>query len=283
MRILVVEGNAPEDTAAMRRYIGGSYGEQYAGVLRKLCPDVEIGYADPAAPGWSGLGLGVELGAYQGVVWTGSALNMNRGHPAIAPQISFMREVLSSGRSVFGSCWGLQVACVAAGGSVRANPRGREMGLARGVRLESAAMEHPMYVGKSRCFDTLCCHEDEVERMPEGGIVLATNAMSEVQAAQIVHGPGVCWGVQYHPEFDFALLGHIFRRIGERLVREGFFADQEELEQTARDYGSLHCNPTDKRLIWRYGVAKEVLDSHQRLCELRNWLGNLVPDGRWVQ
>ena len=53
-------------------------------------------------------------------------------------QVELARAVYKSGTPFFGSCWGLQVATVAAGGSVRQNPRGREVGIARDLTLTSA-------------------------------------------------------------------------------------------------------------------------------------------------
>ena len=44
---------------------------------------------------------------------------------------------------MFGSCWGLQVITAAAGGSVRKNPKGREIGFGRGIRLTEAGRKHP--------------------------------------------------------------------------------------------------------------------------------------------
>src|SRR6266403_1796200 len=53
----------------------------------------------------------------------------------------------------FGSCWAAQMAVVAAGGMVRANPRGREMGIARKIALTPEGRGHPLYAGKGAVFD----------------------------------------------------------------------------------------------------------------------------------
>ena len=42
----------------------------------------------------------------------------------IEPQIELARAVLKSKTPLFGSCWGLQVVTVAAGGTVRRQPEG---------------------------------------------------------------------------------------------------------------------------------------------------------------
>ena len=86
---------------------------------------------------------------------------------------------------LFGSCWGLQVVTVAAGGTVRANPKGREIGIGRRIALTPAGREHPMYAGKASVFDAVTVHLDEVETLAPGTTVLAANAQSDVQAAEI--------------------------------------------------------------------------------------------------
>ena len=56
--------------------------------------------------------------------------------------------------------------------------------------------------------------------------MLATNAMSEVQSVEVRTNGSVAWGVQYHPEYPLRELAAIVRRIGTRLIGEGFFADE---------------------------------------------------------
>ena len=73
---------------------------------------------------------GMSVGDFDGVVITGSPLNVYNDEPAVTRQIELAREVLGSGVPTWGSCWGLQLATVALGGVVRLNPRGREIGIA---------------------------------------------------------------------------------------------------------------------------------------------------------
>ena len=64
--------------------------------------------------------------------------------------------------------WGLQVVVTAAGGSVRKNPKGREIGFGRGIRLTEAGRKHPMYIGKLDVFNAPTVHLDEVDMLPPG-------------------------------------------------------------------------------------------------------------------
>ena len=192
--------------------------------------------------------------------------------PQVTRQIELARAVLEAGTPVFGSCWGLQVLTVAAGGVVRKNPKGREIGFGRRIKLTEPGRKHPMYVGKPEVFNAPTVHLDEVETIAPGTTVLATNEVSDVQSAEIRVNGAVAWGVQYHPEYPLREIAAIVRRIGLRLIDEGFFLDTEEIATFADDLVTLDRNPAEKRLSWRYGISKNVLDKKLRTGEVANWL-----------
>src|SRR5262249_52373142 len=151
----------------------------------------------------------------------------------VTRQIELARAVLDAGTPIFGSCWGLQVLTVAAGGSVRKNPKGREIGFGRRITLTEPGRQHPMYIGKQHVFNAPTVHLDEVETTAPGTTVLATNEVSDVQSAEIRMNGSVAWGVQYHPEYPLHEIATIVRRIGPRLIDEGFFRDNAEIADFA--------------------------------------------------
>src|SRR5262245_41069967 len=130
-RLLVCEGNTAELRTKQVEAGGVAMSDGYADLLRKLSPGAVVDICYPADPG-ANLPLGGVEG-YDGVAITGSALNVYDGGPAIEPQIELARAVLKARTPLFGSCWGLQVVTVAAGGTVRANPKGREIGIGRSI------------------------------------------------------------------------------------------------------------------------------------------------------
>jgi len=115
-------------------------------------------------------------------------------------------------------------------------------------------------------------HLDEVEALPPGAVVLATNAVSDVQSAEIHYNGTVAWGVQYHPEYPLREIAAIVRRIGSRLIEEGFFLDENDIKAFAGELDALDQNPADKRLAWRHGISKNVLDTRLRVSEVANWI-----------
>jgi GMP synthase (glutamine-hydrolysing) len=216
------------------------------------------------------------LEGYDGVAITGSALHVYEGGAQVVRQVELVRTVLGTGTPVFGSCWGLQLLTTAAGGSVRRNPKGREVGFGRAIRLTAAGREHPMYAGKSDSFDAVTVHLDEVETLAPNTTVLALNAMAGVQAAEIRCNSTTAWGVQYHPEYSLQELSAIVRRTGMRLVEEGFFAAENELLHYADELMALHRQPSNKPLAWRHGVDGAVLERSLRVKEVANWIDRMV-------
>jgi GMP synthase (glutamine-hydrolysing) len=277
-RLLVCEGNTAELRAKQVAAGGQIMSDGYADLLRELLPGAVVDICYPADPG-TNLPIG-GLEGYDGVAITGSALNVYDGGPEVTGQIELAREVLKAKTPLFGSCWGLQVVTVAAGGTVRPNPKGREIGIGRRIALTQAGRTHPMYRGKGSVFNAVTVHLDEVEILAPGTTVLAANAQSDVQAAEIVVDGAVAWGTQYHPEFSLGDMAAIVRRYGSRLMREGFFADAAARDHYVADLETLDRNPDDKPLAWRYGMDETVLDRRVRSTEIANWIAHQVLPGR---
>ena len=270
-RLLVIEGNSPESLAEHEAVGGVPAHQGYSNLLRELMPGAVVDTCHPGDPGAT-LPDGESLGGYDGIAITGSSLHIYNNGPAVTRQIDLVRAALATGTPIFGSCWGLQVLTAAAGGSVRKNPQGREIGFGRRIRLTDAGRKHPMYAGKLDVFNAPTVHLDEVEALAPGTTVLATNAVSDVQSAEIRTNGSVAWAVQYHPEYPLREVAAIVRRIGTRLIEEGFFADESDIKTFARDLDTLDCDPACKRLAWRHGVSKNVLDKKLRVSEVANWV-----------
>jgi GMP synthase (glutamine-hydrolysing) len=137
-----------------------------------------------------------------------------------------------------------------------------------------------MYVGKAEVFNAPTVHLDEVETIAPGTTVLASNEVSAVQSAEIRMNGSVAWGVQYHPEYPLREIAAIVRRVGPRLIDEGFFLDTAEIATFADDLMMLDRNPAEKRLSWRYGISRNVLDTTLRTGEVANWLEYQVKPNR---
>ena len=276
-RILVIDGNVAETRAKLVKAVGYDSGTGYARVLHRIDPSLQIDVV--TADDGDELPTGVGLEDYDGVTMTGSALNVYDGGAPVIRQIELAKAVFASGVPFFGSCWGLQVAVTAAGGEVRANPRGREFGFARRILLTDAGREHRLFAGKPLAFEAPTVHRDEIASVPIGAVILAVNDFG-VQAATFTYGRGTFWGVQYHPEYDYLDIAAAAERYGETMVTEGVFRGASALAAFAAELRALQVNPKDAPLLWKHGLGPAMRIDELRLLEIRNWLEANIPASR---
>ena len=276
VNLLVVEGYtrfSREDLVEGGMMIAS---ELYEQMLRRIAPNANVDIVTPADADtdWS---KGFELDKYDGVTMTGSNLSvLDPDNPSVRSQIDLQREVFKRGIPSFGSCWALQVGTVAAGGEVRQNPKGREMGFARKIKLTDSGMNHAMYRGKAAVFDSFASHDDEIVVPPSNAKILSGNAISDVQAMEIVSQKGTMWSVQYHPEYETKDMAALIRCREERLIRLGFFSDSDDLREYADRLDKLYAEPDSKDAAWLLGIDSDILDPDIRQLEIRNWLEFLV-------
>ena len=275
-RILVIDGNVAAIRARLVSALGYDSGTGYARAMKRIDSSLRIDIV--AAADGAALPIGVGLESYDGVTMTGSALNIYDGGAPVTRQIELAKAVFAAGVPFFGSCWGLQVAVTAAGGEVRANPRGREFGFARRILLTDAGREHAMYAGKPIVFEAPTVHRDEIATLPTHAAMLAVNDFG-VQAASFTHGRGTFWGVQYHPEYDYVDIAAVAERYGESLVTEGMFRDQPAIATFASELRILQANPSDTSLLWKHGLGPAMRSEALRILEIRSWLETKVLPG----
>jgi len=274
-RFLIAESESPEARDRRRQSVGRSSGETYADTLRALHPGAETELARPAEDG-APVFAPEALQAYDAVFLSGSPLHVYDDAPEVRRQFAFMRAVFASGTPSFGSCAGLQVAVAAAGGTVRKKQGAHEAGFARRITATDAGRSHPLLDGRDTAWDAGAIHSDEVERLPDGAVLLAANPATLVQAAEVRCGPGVFWGVQYHPELPLDEIAAALRRQADGLVEQGLALEPEDVEGVAALIEQLGQNPARQDLAWRLGVNAQVADPAQRTLELRNFIRHLV-------
>lgn len=270
-RILMLEGNtlATQKKAAALGVRSAS--EVYGEAVAAHFPDLPIDVLNGADRDQH-LPAGAQLSDYAGLVISGSGLHAYDETFEVRNQIEVVRAYAETGGPILGSCWGLQIAVMAAGGSVALSPNGREIGIARKIVLNEAGRAHTFFKGKRAVFDAPCIHYDEVSGMPEGAVLLASNDHSAVQAAIVPVGASEVWAVQYHPEFDMAQLSMLMTLYGKAMISEGFFNTEEERAAHAALYDRLTTHADDASAAWRLGVDGDVLDDRHRRAEIINWV-----------
>jgi len=247
----------------------------YAEMLKRYLPEAEYSVWLPSDHPAPPDGLGPEN--YAGILWTGCNLTIYHLDDArVTRQIEFARKSYEVGAPGFGTCWGIQMAAVGAGGEVRANPRGREMGIARKIRLTAEALHHPMLEGKPPVYNGFTSHLDEVTQLPPGGVLLASNDFTRVQAIEVKHKKGTFWALAYHPEYDLHEVARLIMARAPKLLAEGFFQSHEDLVEYIEKLETLHQNPNRQDLRWQLDIDDDVLSGQVRQVEFRNWINKLV-------
>ncbi len=274
-RLLLMEGNPAHMRARAHELEVRTSSEVYAAAIAAHYPQFTLDVVNAADPDGTIPG-GNSFSSYDGLVITGSALHAYDSEFAVTNQIAMLAAAGETGMPIFGSCWGLQIAVVAAGGEVAFNPKGREVGLARKIVPNAAGRGHPMFDGKGEVFDALCIHYDEVARLPEAATLLASNAHSLVQAAIVPVGKSEVWAVQYHPEFDLLQLVQLYTLYADDMIAQGFFADHAAREDYIAKLTALIANPAEAGLAWQLGIDAQITDDRVRRAEILNWIEQQV-------
>jgi len=188
-RILIVDSNGP----GMPALAPG-----FAAVLQALSPQITCSFCAPY------LGQALPEGAFDGVVFTGSAVSWGVDAPEGEVLREIWRQVTCWKVPIWGSCNGMQLAAFMLGGQCAASPHGDELGMAEAISLTDIGRGHPMMQGRASQFRAPTVHCDEVQHLPSGACLLARNAHSEVQAFAYETADISFWGTQYHPEFSRA-------------------------------------------------------------------------------
>jgi len=219
----------------------------------------------------------ISLQKYDGILWPGCNLTVYHDFDErVTKMVNLAKRGYEVGIPQFGSCWAAQIAVYAAGGEVKTNPKGREMGVARKIYLTDEGKNHPMFDGKPFVFDHLISHDDEITKLPPGTIRLAGNDFTHVQAVSVEHKKGVFWATQYHPEYNLHDIARLIVAREEKLTREGYFQNHEDVANFVERLEIIYKNPTRKDLRWQHNIDYDVLTDSIRECEFVNWLNKQV-------
>ena len=251
-KILIIESNTPEMNA-----VGGIACGGFLRTILGLRPTIEVHVASP-------YGGKLRRGVFDdvdGVIFSGSGVAWSTDAPEAAGLRKAMEAAFSAERPVWGSCNGLQLAAVVLGGKVGESPKGHEVGLALDLAMTEAGGAHPMMAGRDASFAVPCVHRDEVQELPEGAVLLASNDHSPVQA-MVYEKDGVdFWGTQYHPELSASEVGTYLNR--------GIFEGHRHMQ---RDLLSADFDP---QAAARLGAPEGALTLDTRARELLNWLDHV--------
>ena len=254
-KILIVEGNLREENESFSKVGIQTHTQSLKDSLAYYTNDLEFDVVNPSSD--ENIQTIIEkLSTYDGLIWGGSSLNIYNDTPEIRRQIEFMRECQKNVKKILAICWGMQVAVTAAGGQVK-KANDSNIGIANEVKINEKGLAHPLYKGKDKIFNTPAFNFDEVVKIPENGICLASNKINNVQSLYFEVNDTKIWGLQYHPEITY-----------EKMISLIEFR-KDKLVETRKVFNSL--DEIDNHISF---IKNEISVSNKdkTMIELRNWL-----------
>ncbi len=258
-KILIVEGNLKEENQSFTEGGIKTHTESLKDSISYFTNDLEIDVVNPSSDkNISEVAKGLEK--FDGMIWGGSSLNIYNDTLEIRRQIEFMRSCQNKIKKILAICWGLQVAATVAGGQVKRCMTGSHRGIAHDIEINSNGLQHPIYKNKNETFNTPAFNFDEVVKLPENSILLASNPINKVMGVNFKSGVSDIWGIQYHPEITYDKMINLIHFRKDRLLNNKAFVDEQEINNHVAM------------------IAEENKKSNKdlRMRELENWLNYLL-------
>ncbi|MGC9336173.1 MAG: type 1 glutamine amidotransferase, partial [Anaerolineae bacterium] len=174
-----------------------------------------------------------DLRAYDSVIFAGGEHRPDEfEEPFFLAERERILEAIEARVPILGICLGHQLLAHWLGGKVRT---GRwEVGWLP-VTLNQAGEADPLFAGLGPAFHAFLWHGDEIARLPEGAVLLASSGRCQVQAYRLADLP--VWGVQFNPQYDPVIAEDVIRA-AETLPKYGY--DLDEMVATGyREYNDL--------------------------------------------
>ena len=257
-KILIVEGNLKEENTNFTEAGIQTHTQSLQESLDYLTKELVLDVVNPSSDENIQL-YNNKLHTYDGLIWGGSSLNIYNDTPEIRKQIEFMKNCQNKVKNILAICWGMQVAVTAAGGQVKKanNPH---IGIAKEIILNKNGLNHNLYKDKDSQFNSPAFNFDEVVKIPENSICLASNKVNKVQSLYFEINQTKIWGLQYHPEITYEKMISLINFRKKRLIEtRKVFKNENDIEN--------HVSFIENEIL--------TSDKEKRMLELKNWLKSI--------
>ena len=256
--ILIVEGNLREENENFSKVGIQTHTESLKDSLNYFTDELKFDVVNPSSDQNIQF-ISDKLRNYDGLIWGGSSLNIYNDTPEIRKQIEFMKDCQKKVKKILAICWGMQVAVTAAGGQVK-KANNSHIGIANEIQVNEKGINHPLYKNKDKKFNSPAFNFDEVVRLPDKAVCLASNRINKIQSLYFEINKTKVWGLQYHPEITYEKMISLIQFRKDRLIENRkVFKDEEEVNK--------HISTIKKEIA--------VASKDKRMVELKNWLGQL--------
>ena len=256
--ILIVEGNLREENENFSKVGIQTHTESLKDSLNYFTDELKFDVVNPSSDQNIQF-ISDKLQNYDGLIWGGSSLNIYNDTPEIRKQIEFMKDCQKKVKKILAICWGMQVAVTAAGGQVK-KANNSHIGIANEIQVNEKGINHPLYKNKYKKFNSPAFNFDEVVRLPDKAVCLASNRINKIQSLYFEINKTKVWGLQYHPEITYEKMISLIQFRKDRLIENRkVFKDEEEVNK--------HISTIKKEIA--------VASKDKRMVELKNWIGQL--------
>ena len=191
----------------------GEYPDMFEAVFRKCEAEISFQTFDTQLNEYP-----ADLDAFDAYLITGSKSSVYDKEPWIEILMEFVRELNEQQKKLIGICFGHQLVAQALGGRVEKSPKGWGVGVHTHIFNEIPEWHD----GKTREFNILVSHQDQVIQNADGAKVLAGSDFCENAVCQLDNHVLTFQG---HPEFvkDYSrkIIGFRKEMIGEKVSRAG--------------------------------------------------------------
>ena len=258
-KILIVEGNLKEENNNFSKSGIPTHTESLKESLSFFTNSLDLDVINPSSD--TNINSVIkDLKKYDGLIWGGSSLNIYNDTIEIRRQIEFMKECFKNIKRILAICWGMQVAVTAAGGEVKKSNNGAHIGIAQNISVNENGIKFPLYKNKKNIFNSPAFNFDEVVKLPEGAINLASNKINKIQSIHFKYGISDIWGLQYHPEITYHKMITLINLRRDKLINDRkCFKDEKEIRN--------HIKFIEEEIKYS--------EKDSRMLELKNWLNYL--------
>ena len=152
-----------------------------------------------------------------GVVITGSPAMVTDRLDWSEYTAEWLRQAVKSQLPTLGICYGHQLLAHALGGHVDFHPLGREIGTTIVSPIVGSG-EDVLFADITESFTAHVSHMQSVIELPSKAKILASNDFDSHHAVKFSE---LCWGLQFHPEFEEVAMRSYIEERQEDLKKEG--------------------------------------------------------------
>jgi len=164
----------------------------------------------------------VDLSSLTAVVVTGSASMVTERADWMLYTQKWLHQVFLEKIPTLGVCFGHQLIADMLGGRVDYNPKGRNMGESQFV-LNAEGKEDALFSGVESKINTYVSHQQCVVKLPESVKLLGSCELDQNHAYRYQDH---IWGLQFHPEWNQAIMAAYINQRQQDLEKEGFRPQQ---------------------------------------------------------